>query len=264
MLRTCGFVSAWSLAAVMAGCSGVAAPAFRSDEGASQRREPPEAVPAAAQARRTGPSATSMEFSAKPDSGGVLSLQAGDLRLQVSAPACRDFGASIRACDDVELSVLCGGVAQALVLQSFYINTEATLFRGSLAERDRTRSHSVVLADVNLDAHDDLLLWTGREGGYGAASYSVYLFEPSRDVYVHSRAFSDLTIGRSGLFTLDGGRIRTGSKSGCCIHIQETFAVENNAPVLVERMEEDATDGAGKPRITISRRVDGQLRKVDP
>jgi hypothetical protein len=256
-----GSITAWVVAGLIAGCSGGAVPALRSGDGESRRAEQPVAAPPE-QARVTAPD-TSMDYSASPDSSGALSLQAGDLLVSISAPACRDFGASILACDDVALSVLRGGRTQAMDLESLYINTKATLFRGDLDARDRTRSHSIVLADVNLDAHDDLLLWTGRDGGYGGASYSVHLFEPSRDRFVYSQAFSDLTVGRSGLFTLEDRRVRTGSKSGCCIHIRETFVVEKNAPVLVERIEEDATGGAAEPRITVSRRVNGKMQKID-
>lgn len=257
-----GSMTAWVVAGLVAGCSGGAVPALRSGDAESPRAEQPAAA-AREQARVTEPPSTSVEYSANPDSSGALSLQAGDLLVRISAPACRDFGASILACDDVALSVLRGGETQAMDLESLYINTKATLFRGDLGARDRTKSHSIVLADVNLDAHDDLLLWTGRDGGYGGASYSVHLFEPSRDRFVYSKAFSDLTIGRSGLFTLDDGRIRTGSKSGCCIHIQEAFVIEGNAPVLVERIEEDATGGAAEPRITVSKRVNGQMREIE-
>ena len=187
-------------------------------------------------------SSVSTQVNGVPDDSGALALTLPGIHIALSAPACQPFSATIRACEGVEFVIASPDVArQSIDLDAFYINAEATLFRGDLNARDATRSQSVVMADINADGRDDLMLWTGRLGAYGGASYSAYLFEPAKRRYAYSAAFSELTVGRAGLFKIENGRLRTRSKSGCCLHTQEAFALENGNPVLVERVEEDAT-----------------------
>lgn len=250
-------------AGALVGCSGAATSSQR-----SVNRDPSPAG-APAPVRHTEPTADArpqpIEQAAAPDQNGRLLLDAGDLAFRISVPACRDFGADIVLCDEaVALSVARqGGASQSIELESLYINTQATLFRGALDQRDRSQSHSVIVADVNADGHDDLALWTGRNGGYGGASYGIYLFDPSRNNFAYSQAFSDLTVGTSGFFTIEDRKIRTGSKSGCCLHVEETFVVERSAPVLVERIERDSSGGANPSKRTLYRRIEGQMQQFE-
>ena len=79
---------------------------------------------------------------------------------------------------------------------------------------------------------------------------------------MRSAAFSELTVGRDGFFAVADGRIRATSKSGCCLHTEEFFVVEKNAPKLVEIIVEDATADRAAPKRTVTKLVDGQMRAV--
>lgn len=255
-MKTC----AWSLGCLMAaltgGCVGGARnnPSVDFSAPAAERSEP---------ASMTSSSSVSTQVNGVPDDSGVLALTLPGIHIALSAPACQPFSSAILACEGVEFVIASTDVArQSIDLDALYINPESTLFRGDLSARDATRSQSVVMADINADGRDDLMLWTGQLGAYGGASYSAYVFEPDKRRYAYSAAFSELTVGRAGLFEIENGRLLTGSKSGCCLHTQETFALENGNPVLVERVEEDATGPSRVPKVTVFRRVDGQMVEV--
>lgn len=212
------------------------------------------------QGTQTGP----IERSASLDDSGKLTVEAADLRFDLVAPECRRFSPSISICEEaLQLSVAKnGGEPQPLDVDAIHLNTEATLFRGEFGLRARTKSQTIVVSDMNGDGHDDIALWTGAKGGYGGASYDIFLFDSVQDTYAKSHAFSDLTIGRLGLFEIVDGKIVTHSKSGCCIHTEEIFSIENKEPVLVERIVEDATGGVDPPKRTVSRRVNGGMQEV--
>ena len=133
-----------------------------------------------------------------------------------------------------------GGREQVLRPDALYVDSDATLFRGTLYQRDKTKSHAVVIADVNGDARKDVSLGTGRMGGYGSPSYDVFVYDAGTDSAVRSQPFSALTPGGSGLFQLDDVKLRLQAKSGCCIHSVALYAVQKDIPVLTERIAEDA------------------------
>ncbi len=205
-----------------------------------------------------------MAMNATPDDAGRMTLSAGDLRLELTAPSCRPVSTGVSICDEnVELvATRADGASQTLRPAALYLDARATLYRGDLARRDTRNSQSIIVSDVNGDGRDDLALWTGTRGGYGGASYDVHLFDATRKSFVRSAAFSELTVGKDDFFTIADGRIRTTSKSGCCLHTEEFFVVEKNAPKLVERIVEDATGNRATPKRTVSKLVDGQMRAV--
>jgi uncharacterized protein YecT (DUF1311 family) len=208
---------------------------------------------------------TQIEANAAPDGAGRIALTAGDLKFQLTAPSCRPVSDALSVCDkNVELVVTrADGVSQTLRPATLYLNARGTLYRGPSARRDRSKSQSIIVADVNGDGRDDLALWTGVRGGYGAASYDIHLFDATRKTFVRSAAFSELTVGKDGFFTVSDGRIRATSKSGCCRHTEEFYVVEKNAPKLVERIVEDAASGRVAPKRVVSKLIDGQMREVN-
>ncbi len=132
--------------------------------------------------------------------------------------------------------------------------------RGLYAEE-----YSVVGDDFNFDGLEDFAVCNGREGGYGGPSYNVFLFDRRAGRFVESRPLSRLTEGPYlGLFFPDAKRKRLTaySKSGCCYHETDVFAVAGNRPVLVEKIVEDATGaggaGEGFVKVTTRRRVRGR------
>ena len=206
---------------------------------------------------------TQIEANAALESGG-MTLSAGDMRFALSAPSCRPVSEGLSVCEgNVQLTATrADGGSQTLRPAALYLNERATLYRGALAQRDRSASQSIIVSDVNGDGRDDLALWTGIRGGYGGASYDIHLFDATKKTFVRSAAFSELTVGRDGFFTIVDGRIRTTSKSGCCLHTEEFHAIEKNAPKLVERIVEDATGNRASPTRTVSKLVDGRMREV--
>lgn len=211
-----------------------------------------------------GAAETRIETNAAPDDTGRTTLSAGDLRFELTAPSCRPVSNTLSVCDEnVELTVTRADAgSQKLRPAALYLNAEGTLYRGPVAQRDRRESQTIIVSDVNGDGRDDLSLWTGMRGGYGSASYDIHLFDTTRKTFVLSSRFSELTVGRNSFFTVADGRIRTTSKSGCCLHTEEFFVVENNAPKLVERIVEDATAGREVPKRTVSKLVDGRMQAV--
>jgi hypothetical protein len=125
--------------------------------------------------------------------------------------------------------------------------------------------YSFVGNDFNFDGLEDFAVCNGREGGYGGPSYNVFLFDKKAGKFVESRALSRLTEdGYLGLFFPEPKRrrLRAHSKSGCCYHETDFFAVVNNRPVLVEKIIEDATPWGGAEEgfvlVTTKRKVKGR------
>jgi hypothetical protein len=123
---------------------------------------------------------------------------------------------------------------------------------------------AVSFSDYNFDGLEDLSLCDGRNGGYGMPSYQIYLFSRRLNKFVHSAEFTELSqAGRLGMFERDSRRkrLRTSSKSGCCLHMTEEFVVVNNRPKKVFEVVEDATiANEKKVKITTKRLVNGRWR----
>ena len=123
---------------------------------------------------------------------------------------------------------------------------------------------AVSFSDYNFDGIDDLSLCDGRNGGYGMPSYQIYLFLPRAGRFILSEEFTELSQeGRLGMFERDARRkrLRTSSKSGCCLHMTEEFVVVNNRPKKVLEVVEDATiPDEKRVKITIKRLVGRRWR----
>ena len=125
---------------------------------------------------------------------------------------------------------------------------------------------AVSFSDYNFDGVDDLALCDGTNGGYGMPSYQIYLFSPRANKFIHSEPFTELSQeGRLGMFEADAKRkrLRTFSKSGCCLHMTEEFAVVNNQPKKMLEIVEDATiPDEKRVKITTKRFVKGRWRRT--
>ncbi len=194
---------------------------------------------------------------------GRLDLDLGDRRISIRSGSCRNIGPSLQHCTDgVELRV--GNAAKqqsSLRINALYVNARATAYRGALAKPADQAGRSIVIADIDRNGRDDIAVWTGTRGANGAASYDVYL--ASNKGYVRSAALSALTVGKNGLFVLDGDRLVATSKSGCCMHSIEKYTLRRGKPVLVEDTVEDSTENAAAPKITTRRLIDGNMRVVE-
>ncbi len=122
--------------------------------------------------------------------------------------------------------------------------------------------YSFVFQDFNFDGSEDLAVCNGREGGYGGPSYTVFLFDGRADRFTENRRLTRLAgEGYLGLFLVDAKKrtLTAFTKSGCCYHETEVYKVAGNAPVLVEKIIEDATTEGGAPEgyvlVTTKRKV---------
>ncbi|HKP36589.1 MAG TPA: hypothetical protein VJT71_06995 [Pyrinomonadaceae bacterium] len=117
--------------------------------------------------------------------------------------------------------------------------------------------------DYNFDGIPDLALCDGNYSGYGGQSFQVYLFAPRRKLFVLSPGFTRLAQSPyMGIFQVDRKRkvLANFSKSGCCLHQWEEYAVVNNRPRKIFEKTEDATDPRGKQQVTttVKRLVNGR------
>jgi uncharacterized protein YecT (DUF1311 family) len=224
----------------------------------AQRVAELEAIAAAS--KLTASSEATADGAVGTDGGLVLTL--GGSTLSIRADACRSIGAELQHCaDGVEISIANAAGRSRLRLPTLYVNARATAYRGALTRPADQAGRSIVLADIDRNGRDDIAVWTGIRGANGAASYDVYL--ASGKGYALNRELSVLTVGKNGLFVLDGSRLVTTSKSGCCIHSVQTYALRSGKPVLIEETVKDATQNAAEPKVTTRRLVDGKMRVVD-
>lgn len=104
------------------------------------------------------------------------------------------------------------------------------------------KQSAVNVGDFNFDGMEDVAICDGTHGGYGSPSYRVYLSSKAAKKFVYDPAFSKL--GASlGMFEVDKTKkvLRVFSKSGCCWHQTEEYAVLANRPKKVFEQTEDAT-----------------------
>lgn len=206
-----------------------------------------------------------ISVNAKLGADGSLKLDAGDISLALTARDCKEQTASLTLCNQqvvLTVSKADGSLNQKLDPAAVFVKSDATLYRGPLDKSYKQGGHSFVLTDLNNDGHDDLMVWAGLEGAYGGPSFDVYLFDSAKREFVFDQDFSDLTIGANGLFSVESGKIKVASSDGCCLHVFDTYAVESNKPVLVERVTEDTTAGEDKAVTKTEKRIDGEMKEV--
>ncbi|MCC4611889.1 FG-GAP repeat protein [Xanthomonas campestris pv. esculenti] len=197
------------------------------------------------------------------DKGEVRASISG-INVSIKAQGCTEDGSGIMLCSRspvVEVTFP-GRKPIAVEPESLYIDSNSTLYHGPLNDMYKKNRHSIILADVDGDGHEDLVIWSGKEGNYGGPSYSVYLFDAAQQLLVFNQSLSDITVMANGLFSVKGNLLTSTSGDGCCIHVFDTYELKNNKAVLIERVTED-TNNPAKPKKTIERLQNGELRGVD-
>ena len=90
--------------------------------------------------------------------------------------------------------------------------------------------------DLNFDGYSDILMqqWAGATGNEG---YCVWLFDPGKEMFVFSQAYSDVI----GNHRIDGkSKTFTTSSNGSALTFQtQTYAVRNGNPVLIADEKQD-------------------------
>ncbi|PPU35291.1 hypothetical protein XspCFBP7912_10465 [Xanthomonas sp. CFBP 7912] len=194
---------------------------------------------------------------------GVLKEKINEIALLIKAQNCTEDSPGIMLCNRspiVELTFL-GGAPITVEPEALYLDSNATLYNGPLDESYKKNRHSIILTDINGDGHEDLVVWSGKEGNYGGPSFSVYLFDIAKQRLVFNQSLSDITVMANGLFSVKGNVLTSTSGDGCCIHVVDTYELNNNEAVLIERVTEDTNDPA-KPKKRTERLQNGEMREV--
>lgn len=194
-----------------------------------------------------------------------LNVTADGVTLNMKASTCSSFTGEITVCNGgVQLTITnsSANIIQVIKPSAVFISNKYTLYDGPLTDVGVRGTYSFLLSDVNGDGNDDLVVWTGRDGGYGGPSFDVYLFNAAEQKYVYSQAYSDLTVGSTGLFTIENGKLKTIAKDGCCTHIFETYQAESGGPKLVERVTEITSEGSDKISVKTERLIGDRVTIV--
>lgn len=210
-----------------------------------------------------GDSKMPSSVNAKPNEQGEINATIGGVAVSIKAQDCSEDSPGIMLCNRSPVVRLTfpGGKAIALEPESLYLDSNSTLYHGPLDETYKKNRHSIILTDLNNDDHEDLVVWTGKEGNYGGPSYSVYLFDPGQQRLVFNQSLSDITVMANGLFSVKGNVLTSTSGDGCCIHVFDKYEVKNNQAVLVERVTEDTNDPAN-PKKRTERLEGGEMKEV--
>ena len=126
----------------------------------------------------------------------------------------------------------------------------------NLIEIYGNNNSGLVVDDINFDGIDDIALRTGNEGAYGGPSYTIYLYQPRSKTFVENTALTQLGSENLGLFSVDPKTqtLTTFTKSGCCWHQSSVWKIDQNKPVLIEEITEEADISADHPTLLITTR----------
>lgn len=110
--------------------------------------------------------------------------------------------------------------------------------------------------DFNFDGHEDLAVHDANSASYGGPSYSVFLYRPEGARFLRSSPFSDLSEASLGFPEISRARrrLRTFSKSGCCVHWTSEYEIVRDTPRWV-RTETEETLADDQCVLTIDERA---------
>lgn len=123
---------------------------------------------------------TSSSINATLNKFGVLEIYSNETKFRLEAVDCVQEITTVRVCRGAKLDVLNNSqrINQTLNLDSVYVDSNATFYRGTLDSSHTKCCQSFVLSDINFDGSEDLFVWSGKEGAYGGPSFEIYLFDP--------------------------------------------------------------------------------------
>ncbi|WP_372393513.1 hypothetical protein ACCQ05_08555 [Xanthomonas sp. NCPPB 3582] len=200
---------------------------------------------------------------AKLNDQGEIHTKINGIAVSVKAQGCNERSPGIFLCNrSVIVEVIFpGGKPIAVEPEALYLDSNATLYHGPLDDSYKKNGHSIILTDINSDGHEDLVIWSGKEGNYGGSSYSVYLYDSTQQRLVFNQSLSDITVMANGLFSVKGNMLTSSSGDGCCLHVFDTYELKNDEAVLVERVTEDTNDPAN-PKTVTERLQNGEMKEV--
>lgn len=200
---------------------------------------------------------------AKLNDQGEISAKINDISVLIKAQDCNEDSPGIMLCNrSPVVEVTFPGVKSiAVEPEALYLDGNSALYHGPLDESYKKNRHSIILTDINGDGHEDLVVWSGKEGNYGGPSYSIYLFNAAEQRLVFNQSLSDITVMANGLFSVKGNVLTSSSGDGCCLHVFDTYELKENEAVLVERVTEDTNDPA-TPKTRTERLQNGEMKEV--
>lgn len=209
------------------------------------------------------PSANPRNANALPGADGKTQVTLGDISIETDACTLAEVSPGVFHCpDETHIHFTHRGKRHSLLFTSLYLDANATLYRGPLDASYEQKGHSFVVTDVDGDGHEDLIVWSGRDGAYGGASYEVLLFDPGAQQFEVAPSLSELTVGANGLFSIDGDQLKLTSSDGCCMRVFDTYAIEQREPVLVARVTEERDASTNRITTKTERAIEGKLQEV--
>lgn len=109
----------------------------------------------------------------------------------------------------------------------------------TVADKKNGKWSSLYVEDFDFDGHEDLAIPDGDNGGYHAVSFKIYLFDVRNGAFVLNKPFTRLAQGPYIGIPETDKRNRTlsvFSKSGCCMHCEETYSARGSTPRLIKEV----------------------------
>lgn len=108
----------------------------------------------------------------------------------------------------------------------------------NLVQRPYGKQSVLLYEDFNFDGEKDLAISDGNHSCYGGPSYQIYLAGDGG--FLHREDFTQLAQEFCGMFAVNTSEktLETMTKDGCCWHQFSTYAVKENKPYLIHRVEE--------------------------
>lgn len=178
-----------------------------------------------------------------PDATGALELRLGDAVIAMRSAGCADRGGGL-VCRDVQLQVSTPTLRrQTLSLPELWLpeagragRSASAGYRGSLDGGFVDGWYGIVFSDIDADGHEDLMVWSGRDGSYGDPSYTYYLYDAKSRRLVENTALAELVEGHS-LSRIVDGRLYAWYRSGPCDRGEKLIELHNVIPRIVARRD---------------------------
>jgi hypothetical protein len=191
-----------------------------------------------------------------------------DMTVQVSR--CGEDKDNLNRCEKASISFYRKGAEppfQVLDLPGIEINMGRLVYNPQIDRKPRISTedeYSFVFDDFNFDGKEDFAVRNGRGGGYSGPSYSVFLYNDIRKLFVKSRHLSELTLAPYlGLFLVDPEKqyLTAFTKSGCCFQETKVFRSSLNFLGLIEETTEEVDMVEGVTTITTRKKVNARWVK---
>lgn len=108
----------------------------------------------------------------------------------------------------------------------------------NVVQRPYGKQSVLIYEDFNFDGEKDLAISDGNHSCYGGPSYQIYLAQEGR--FSYSEDFTRLAQEFCGMFAVNPSEqtLETMTKEGCCWHQFSTYAIKEDKPYLIRRVEE--------------------------